>query len=202
MADRSVDAQPGGEHVVSRRRPLSRAVRKLPLLVWLTLVWILLWGTYDVGTVFFGLLVSVAVMTVFPAPSISTNLTARPLRIVQLVAYLAWDMVSSTVRVSWQSVRHGPRARSGIVAVTLRTDSDHLIAMVANGVSLAPGKFVMQIDRPNRICYVHALGMHATDAATVRREVLALERRVVRAFGSAREWEQAVDPSVVGRDTA
>ncbi|MBA8826868.1 multicomponent Na+:H+ antiporter subunit E [Saccharopolyspora lacisalsi] len=190
-----------GERVVSRRRPWwSRVARKLPLLLWLTLVWGLLWGTYDAGTVFFGVLVSVLVMSVFPVPSISTDLALRPLRVVELVAYLAWDMASSTLRVSWQALRHGPRIRAGIVEVTLRIDSDHLIALLANGLSLAPGKFVLQIDRPNRICYVYTLGM-ITDPATIRSEVLALERRVVRAFGSAGERERMTELSDTGKDT-
>jgi multicomponent Na+:H+ antiporter subunit E len=104
---------------------------------------------------------------------------------VSLVAYLAWDLVVSTLRVSWQALRYGRDARAGIVAVTMLTDSDHLTAMVANAVSLAPGKNVLQIDRAHRICYVYALGMREEDAESVRQDVLALERRVVRAVGSA-----------------
>lgn len=172
---------------MSRRRPLARLVRRLPLVAWLVLVWVLLWGTYDVGTVFFGVVVAVLVVTVFPAPPIATNIVPRPLRIAQLVLFLAWDLVISTARVAWQALREGPRARAGIVGVTLVTDSDHLTAMVANAVSLAPGTFVLQIDRANRICYVYQLGIREGDAESVRRAVLAWERRVVRAVGSSEE---------------
>lgn len=179
---------PGGrEGVVSRRRPLGRVVRRLPLVAWLVLVWVLLWGTYDVGTVFFGFVVAVLVVVVFPAPPIATNIVLRPLRIVQLLFFLTVDLVFSTARVAWQALRQGPRARAGIVEVTLVTDSDHLTAMVANAVSLAPGTFVLQIDRANRICYVYQLGMRASEADSVRRSVLKWERRVVRAVGSAEE---------------
>ncbi|MDR7301354.1 Na+/H+ antiporter subunit E [Haloactinomyces albus] len=193
----SGDAHSGGEyppaehrpaeHVVSRRRPVARAVRRLPLLVWLVLVWVMLWGTFDVGTVFFGVLVALLVTAVFPAPPIATNIVVRPWRFLQLVGFLAWDMVISTVRVSWQALRHGPGARAGIVAVTLVTNSDHLTAMVANAISLAPGTFVLQVDRVNRICYVYTLGMRQEDAPSVRRGVLAWERRVVHAVGSRAE---------------
>ncbi|WP_192827173.1 Na+/H+ antiporter subunit E [Actinopolyspora erythraea] len=177
----------GGEHVVSRRHPFGRAVRRLPLLGWLVLVWLLLWGTYDAGTVFFGVLVGILVIGFFPAPPIATDIRLRPFRAGQLVLFLAWDLVVSTVRVAWEAVLRGPRARASIVAVTLVTDSDHLMAMVANAVSLAPGNFVLQIDRANRICYVYALGAgeHATER--VRREVLGWERRVVRAVGTAEQ---------------
>ncbi|SFE28515.1 multicomponent Na+:H+ antiporter subunit E [Actinopolyspora alba] len=179
--------RPGGEHVVSRRHPIGRAVRRLPLLVWLVLVWLLLWGTYDLGTVCFGIVVGLLVIGFFPAPPIATDIRLRPLRAGQLVLFLAWDLVVSTGRVAFEAVVRGPRVRASIVAVTLVTDSDHLMAMVANAVSLAPGNFVLQIDRANRICYVYALGAgaHATDR--VRREVLGWERRVVRAVGTGEQ---------------
>ena len=164
----------------------GRFARRLPLVAWLTVVWLLLWGTFDLGTLLFGVLVAVLVATLFPMPPIRTGMRLRPLRLLELIGYLAWDLVVSTLRVSWQALRHGPGTPAGIVAVTLLTDSDHLTAMVANGVSLAPGKFVMQIDRVNRICYVYALGMRESDAESVRRDVLALEKRVVRAVGSPR----------------
>lgn len=162
-------------------------LRRLPMVAWLTLVWVMLWGTFDLGTLFFGLVVAVFVATLFPNPAIRTNIAVRPLRVLQLFGYLTWDLVISTARVSWQAVTQGPKTPAGIVAVTLRTDSDHITAMLANAVSLAPGKFVLQIDRANRICYVYSLGMRAADAESVRQEVLALERRVVRAVGSAAE---------------
>lgn len=174
-------------------RTARRTLRRLPLVLWLTAVWILLWGTLDLGTLVFGLLVALLVTTMFPLPSVTTHMVARPLPLLRLVCYLAADLVISTLRVSWQAVRYGPRTTAGIVQVTLLTDSDHLTAMVANAVSLAPGKFVMQIDRGHRICYVYALGMRAGGEDAVRREVLGLERRIVRAVGSARELE------IVGR---
>lgn len=175
------------ERVISRRRPFARLVRRLPMLGWLTLVWIMLWGMIDPMTVVSGVLVALFVIIVFPLPPIITNLVVRPVPLLRLVGYLAWDMVHSTLRVSWQALRYRGRTKAGIVAVRMLTDSDHLIAMVANGVSLAPGKFVMQVDRVHRICYVYALGMRAEEAESVRREVLMLEVRVVYALGSEAE---------------
>lgn len=166
---------------------MTRLVRRLPLLIWLTVVWVMLWGTLDLGTVFFGVLAGVVVIAVFPVAPISTNIVVRPVRLASLATYLFWDLLISTVRVAWQALRYRGEAKAGIVEVRLRTDSDHLTAMVANAVSLAPGKFVMQIDRAHRLCYVYVLGMSDEDAESVRREVLELEARVVHAVGSREE---------------
>ncbi|GAA4620214.1 Na+/H+ antiporter subunit E [Saccharopolyspora hordei] len=165
----------------------GRLLRRLPMVVWLTLVWVMLWGTFDLGTLFFGLVVAVLVTALFPNPAIRTGIVVRPLGLLRLVGYLAYDLVVSTVRVSWQAVTRGPGTPAGIVAVTLRTDSDHITAILANGISLAPGKFVLQIDRSNRIVYTYVLGMSPEDAEAMREDVLALERRVVRAVGSDTE---------------
>ncbi|WP_246195788.1 Na+/H+ antiporter subunit E [Halopolyspora algeriensis] len=175
------------DRVVSRRRPVARLLRRFPLMAWLVLVWVMLWGTYDVGTVFFGIVIAMGVAVVFPTPPIATNMVLRPGRFLWLVGFLAWDMVISSVRVSWQALRYGRETRAGIVEVQLVTNSDHLTAMVANAVSLAPGTFVIQIDRANQICYVYTLGVSEGDAASIRHEVLAWERRVVHAVGSADE---------------
>lgn len=165
----------------------QRLLRRLPLVLWLTLVWVLLWGTLDVGTLVFGLLVALLVSVLFPAPVIRTGMVLRPLPLLWLVGYLAWDLVISTLRVTWQALRLGPNATAGIVEVRLRVDSDHLTALIASAISLAPGQFVLQIDRVDRICYVYTLCND--DVESVRRDVGRLERYVVSAVGSAAQLE-------------
>ncbi|WP_235874960.1 Na+/H+ antiporter subunit E [Saccharopolyspora aridisoli] len=167
----------------------KRLVRRVPLVIWLTAVWVLLWGTFDVGTLFFGVLVALLVTLLFPLPLIRTGMVLRPLPMLRLVGYLAWDLVFSTLRVAWQAVWHRRSAKAGIVASALRSDSDHVIAIVASAVSLAPGKFVMQIDRVNRTCYVYVLGLRPGEEDSVRREMWFLERLVVDAVGSDAQRE-------------
>ena len=167
----------------------KRLVRRIPLVIWLTAVWVLLWGKFDAGTLFFGVVVALLVTLLFPVPLLRTGMVLRPLPAARLVAYLAWDLVISTVRVAWQAVSHRRHAKAGIVAATLNVDSDHLIAIVASGVSLAPGKFVLQIDRAHRTCYVYALGLRPGEEDSVRREMLFLERLVVDAVGSTAQRE-------------
>ncbi|MFC7341418.1 Na+/H+ antiporter subunit E [Saccharopolyspora griseoalba] len=165
----------------------QRLLRRGPLVIWLTLVWVLLWGTLDLGTLVFGLSVALLVSVLFPAPPIRTGMVLRPFQLLRLIGYLAWDLVISTMRVTWQALRFGPNATAGIVAARLHVDSDHLTALIASAISLAPGQFVLQIDRVDRICYVYALCID--DEESVRREVARLERFVVAAVGSAEQRE-------------
>ncbi|MHA6798412.1 Na+/H+ antiporter subunit E [Bounagaea algeriensis] len=174
------------ERVTWRRSRL----RRVPLVLWLTVVWLLLWGTLDTTTAIYGVLVALLVTLVFPVPAIRTELVPRPVALLRLLVYLAVDLLVSTVRVSWQALRYGPNTPASIVSVSMRADSDHLIAMVASAVTLAPGKFVLQIDRLNRICYVYGLGQTESDVETVRRDMLQLERLVVNAVGGRDQVER------------
>lgn len=161
---------------------------RLPQLVWLTAVWVLLWGTFSVQSLVGGVLVGVLVIAAFPLPLIGQRLAIRPVRLLRLAGYLAYDLVVSSAKVSWETVRYGPRTTAGIVAVPLHTRSALVAAAVADAVSLAPGTFVLQIDRRRGMCYVYALGVRRPDDADrIRRDVLALQRRVITAVGSRAE---------------
>lgn len=158
------------------------------LLIWLVLVWLLLWGTLDVSTAVFGVVVALLVLVAFPLPVHRWNIFGHPVRLLVLGAYVALDVVLSALRLVRDSVVKPGDARAAIVAVPVLSDADHVIASAANVVSLAPGNFVLQIDRPNGIWYVYALGVRTrADAHKVYDDVLDLQARVVWAYGSAEE---------------
>jgi multicomponent Na+:H+ antiporter subunit E len=165
--------------------------RVAPVL-WLTLVWVLLWGTFTVESVVGGVVVAVVVTVLFRMPPAPDRLPVRPLRLLGLAAYLVGDLVVSGVEVSWQVLRHGPRARGAIVAVPLLTASDRVVTVMANALSLSPGTMALQIDHDHDLWYVYALGPR--DAAGVeraRRRTLAMQRRVLAALGAPAEVAEA-----------
>lgn len=174
--------------------------RRLPQVVWLTVVWVLLWGTVSVKIILGGLLVAVAVTLLFPMPMSGARLPLRPVRLLRLAGFLIVDLVVSGVQVSWETLRYGPRARAGIIAVPLLAGSDRVITMVAGALSLAPGSFVLQIDRRGRTWYVYALGLRGpADVERVRRQVLTLQRRVIAALGTPDELTACERGPAVGR---
>jgi multicomponent Na+:H+ antiporter subunit E len=159
---------------------------------WLTLVWVLLWGTFTPQSVVGGVLVAVLVTAIFPMPVATDRLPVRPLRLLGLVAYLAYDLVVSGVEVAWQVLRYGPRARGAIVAVPLISRSDRVVTVMANALSLSPGTGVLQIEHDHGVWYVYALGPR--DRAGVERaraRTLDMQRRVLTALGTADELAEA-----------
>jgi multicomponent Na+:H+ antiporter subunit E len=166
---------------------------RLPSVVWLTLVWVLMWGTFSAASIVGGVLVAVLVTALFRLPPAPDRLPVRPLRLVGLILFLAYDLVVSGAEVSWQVLRHGPRARGAIMVVPLISSSDRVVTVMANALSLSPGTMALQIDHDQDVWYVYALGPR--DRAAVeraRRRVLDMQRRVLAALGTPEEQEEAV----------
>ena len=190
---------------VRRRRPTGPALRPRALeIVWLTLVWVLLWGTFTPLSIVGGLVVAIGVLAAFRFPAPGPYLPVRPLRLLGLAAYLAYDTVVSGAGVSWRTLRFGRAARGAVIAVPLLTDSDRVVTVVANALTLSPGAMVLQVDHEHRLWFVYALGPR--DRAGVeqaRRRTLDMQRRVIAALGTPEELaaaeEQPAGSGVVSR---
>ncbi|RBY96178.1 Na+/H+ antiporter subunit E [Blastococcus sp. TF02-8] len=169
--------------------PAAKRLRhQLPLVVWLVLVWILLWGTWSWANLVSGLAVALGVLVLLPLPPVIGGVRLRPAALLAFVGHFVVDLFVSGAQVAWQAIGPGGVRRGAIVSVQLRVDSDLLLTMVAEAISLVPGSLVLDLDRERRRIAVHLL--HARDEDDVARQkaaVLETEARIVRAFGSAEE---------------
>ena len=173
-------------------RPAHGLRVRLPRVAWLTLVWVLLWGTFTPQSVLGGVVVAVIVMALFPMPRLPDRLSVRPLRLLGLAAFLLYDLAASSVEVAWQILRHGTDARGAIVAVPLLTASDRVVTIMANALSLSPGAMALQIDQAHQVWYVYALGPRdRAGAERARMRTMDMQRRVLAAFGTAEELAEA-----------
>ncbi|MEE1929544.1 Na+/H+ antiporter subunit E [Streptomyces sp. TRM 70351] len=167
--------------VREERRPLPRRLlRRLPVVLWLWLLWVLLWSTPTALVVTGGLLVAVGVVAAFPMPEVSRQAAVRPLQLLRLTVLLFAELVGSAVSIAWAAVRHGPRVRAAVVEIPLTADSDLLVTGTALLTTMTPGSLVLEIDRPRRLLYVHVLPVNGQE------EVEAERRRLHRA--EAKVW--------------
>jgi len=165
-----------------------RLRHQLPLLLWLVLVWNLLWGTWSWANLLSGALVALGVTLLLPLPPVVGGARVRPVALVRFLVHFVVDLVSSGALVAWQTVRPTGIDRSAIITVQLRTDSDLLLTILTESLTLVPGSMVIDLDREHRTIALHIL--HVRDERDVERQrdaVLAEEERVVRAFGSPDE---------------
>ena len=165
-----------------------RLRHQLPLLLWLVLVWNLLWGTWSWANLISGTVVAVVVTSLLPLPPVVGGVRVHGVRLVRLLGWFVIDLVVSAAQVAWLTVRPGGISRSAILEIPLRTDSDLLLTIVAETVTLVPGSIVIDLDREEKSLILHVL--HVEDESDVERRrasVLAQEERVVRALGSDRD---------------
>ena len=164
----------------------TRLRHQVPLVAWLVLVWMLLWGTWSWANLLSGLLVALTVLTLLPLPHVVGGARVRPVPMLVFLGHFVVDLFSSGAEVAWQAVRPGGVHRTAIVQVQLRADSDLLLTMVAEATSLVPGSLVLDLDREQRVMTLHLLPVRDREDVERRKaHVLVVERRLVRAFGSA-----------------
>lgn len=157
-------------------------------LAWLVAIWLLLWGELSWGNLLGGIVVGAAVLLFFPLPPVTFGGRLRPGALLALGSTFLIELVSASVHVAAVAVRPGYRPRGAIVAVPLRIRTDLNLALTAELISLVPGTLILEVDRDHGVLYVHVLDVRGPeDLAASRAQVLAVERRIVRAVGSAQE---------------
>jgi multicomponent Na+:H+ antiporter subunit E len=180
---------------------------QVPLLVWLVLVWMLLWGTWSWANLISGTVLALAVTVLLPLPPVVGGARLHPAGVLRFLGHFVLDLVLSAAQVAWQTIRLRAVGQSAIIRVQMRSDSDLLLTIVAESLTLVPGSVVIDMDRGERTLSLHIL--HVRDLADVERRraaVLAEEERVVRAFGSTEEivalaHAPGVMPAGTGRGT-
>jgi multicomponent Na+:H+ antiporter subunit E len=196
-----VTDQPSSERITHQLR------HQLPLLVWLVLVWMLLWGTWSWANLISGTVLALAVTVLLPLPPVIGGTRLHPVGLLVFLGHFIVDLVLSAAQVAWQTIRPGGIQQSAILRVQMRTDSDLLLTIVAESLTLVPGSLVIDMDREQRVLAMHILHVRDLDDVERRRAaVLAEEERVVRAFGSPDEiaalaYAPGEAPARTGRTT-
>lgn len=176
---------------IGRRRP---RVLDLPLIAWLTVIWVLLWSSLNWANLLTGAVVAVVVCLAFPLPQVDLGLRLHPWGIVRLVVYLLYDMYTSGVKVTRQIFVDHPH-RAAVMAVPLRCRSDLMLTATAVAVSNVPGGSVVEVRRATATLFLHVLDAdRPAELDRARRSVWRLEELTVRAFGTRDEIERVAAP--------
>lgn len=175
-------------HRAPRRRGTWR-VRSLrtqwPALVLLAGVWVLLWGDLSWANVLAGLALAALVVVVFPLPPVEAHTRFRLVPFGALAGRFVTDLVVASFQVAWTAVRRGPAPQGAVVEVQLRNPADVFLTLTAVLSSLVPGSLVIETRRRTGMVFLHVLDIDGSGGASgVRRDILRLEERVLRALAS------------------
>lgn len=178
---------------------MNRLVRVPVLLLWLTALWVALWGDLSIGNVVGGLGVAAGVLAV-ARPTGVTGLERtyfRPVAAVHYGVYFLVQLVKSNLIVAWEILTPRTHLNRTIIRVPMHSRSAGVVTLVANSITLTPGTLTVDVYEEQaedgsvrRDLFVHVLQLG--DVPSVQRDMYELERLAIKAFGS-REDLAAVD---------
>ncbi len=172
----------------TRTKVRLNLLEKLPLLVWLVVVWGALWRDFSVGNLVFGAIIAIAVSQVFYLPPV--ELSGR-FNVLRAVLFLPWFLKKVTVasfQVLYWALVKGPNIRNAVIAVPLRSPSDLLMTSVGHVLSLIPGSLVVEVDRGSATLYVHAMNASTPEyVEKVRHDIQYIEARLIEIMGTRAE---------------
>lgn len=173
-------------------------MRKATLRIWtlcfLTLVWVLLWGTFSVGNIIGGLVVSLVITLLLPLPPVPVEGKVRPLALLRLILYVAANLVVSSYQVAWLAIKPGPPPATAVLRAHLAIKSDLVLSLAVGVLTLIPGSVVLEIDQKRRLIYVHVLDVGSEKAVErFYRQVKTVERLMVSAFERSTDWRPSAE---------
>jgi len=153
------------------------------MLCWLTVVWVLLWGSVTTANVVGGLAVATGILVLLPMPPVPVQGRLNPLALLHLVITVAYYLVLSSIQLAWLAVRPGPPPLTAVLRARLNLKSDLILALAVNVINLIPGSIVLEIDPDRRLIYVHVLDV-GSDKAVQRfhRQIAEVERLMIASF--------------------
>ncbi|WP_328811129.1 Na+/H+ antiporter subunit E [Rhodococcus sp. NBC_00294] len=165
---------------------------KAALLAWLTGVWVLLWGNLSAANVLGGIVVGLFVMTVLALPRVPVEGRVHPLSVVRLVVVLVYYAAQSSVQVAWAAIRPGPPPVNAVLRYPVEIKSDLVLTFMVDALNMVPGTMVLDIDREDRVLYIHVLDVGKPDAVDQFRTIVrTYESAFIAAFERDLEWHPA-----------
>jgi multicomponent Na+:H+ antiporter subunit E len=165
---------------------IARIASGLVPFLGLLLLWMLLWGEFTWLSLLTGVVLALLVSVAFYLPAVALSGRLNILYALAFVVRLLADIVLASLQIAWSAVNPWYRPSNAIIAVPLRTRSDLVMTFTAEAVSLVPGSIVLDVDRETATLYLHALNVRSVDEVpALKRSVLATERRLILAAGSA-----------------
>jgi multicomponent Na+:H+ antiporter subunit E len=188
---------------------MRRSLRIPMMIVWLTVLWVSLWGNVSWANVLGGFVVATGVVLFARLDSASLRPTHfRPWWAMRYITTLLWKLFVSNLRLAYEILTPGDGTYTGIIAVRIRGGSDAVVNLVANSITLTPGTMTIDVKRheagdggavegeltAGATLYVH--GMYTRDVEAVRHEILELEALALHAFGTNEDYERALSDLV------
>ena len=153
------------------------------------LVWMMLWGQYDLATFLSGLIFGTVLAIVFPLPRLQLVGTFRPHWFVVFVAMTLWDLCRASAQILVLCLKPRLELHNSVIEIPLHSRTDLVMTHTVLLINLVPGTVVVEASPSTRVLHLHVLNA-GDDQSRVRayRRALENERRVARVFAPREEY--------------
>jgi multicomponent Na+:H+ antiporter subunit E len=164
----------------------------VPVIAWLTVVWLLLWGDLTPINLVGGLIVSSIIVMVFPFPRVSVDGTLRAWPALVLIARFLTDLCVASFAVAWLAVRPRKPPPSAVLQIDLVSRSELRQTLTGELISLVPGSLLIELDSEGRRMWLHVLDAGTPERiADARRKARRQEHRLLLALGTRDEIDES-----------
>src|SRR5690606_14810689 len=105
----------------------------------LAFAWLLVTGRYTGANLLIGFILGYAVLAALTGLHGNRRYHLRLWRVLVLVCFFHYELVTSSLRVMWDIITPRHRSRPGFIAMPLDAKTDAEIFFTANLISLTPG---------------------------------------------------------------
>lgn len=147
----------------------------------LSLVWVVVTGAFTLTNLTFGFILAALTLSLIREQVGTGGYGSRVLKVLSLLGYLVYEIVSSAVKVARDVLRPRHQLTPGVFSYRLMVDRDFEIALLSNLIGLTPGSLVFDISEDRTTLYIHALDCSNPEAER-RRIAQGFERRLLEAL--------------------
>ncbi|GAA1183653.1 Na+/H+ antiporter subunit E [Nesterenkonia xinjiangensis] len=167
------------------KRPRTPLPLELPLIAFLSFLWMALWQDFTLGTLIVGAVLGTAVVRLFYLPPLRGSGRINIWWVLVFTLRFLAKMVAASFQVAWIAVVRGPKVRNSIISVQLRSHDDFIVTVTGHALALVPGSLVIDVDRTTATLYLHCLNVTDDhDAERIRQDALHTEALVLRSCGN------------------
>lgn len=160
----------------------------LPVIIWLTVVWLLLWGDITRLNLVGGIIVSSLIVMVFPFPRVSVDGVVRPWSTIVLLTKFLFDLAVASFHVGWLAIRPRGAPASAVIKIDLVSHSELRQTLTGELISLVPGSLLIELDSQGRRMWLHILDASTPQkVATARYHARRQEHLLLKAIGTQAE---------------
>lgn len=155
---------------------------KLGVLLTGTIIWLLLWGAFDLTGIVMGLALSALVSYAVPpkaGPDLAHVMRKLP-KIIGLAFFFLWELLLANLRLAWDAVTPGLDISPSIIALPLEAKTDSEIFLLTMLITLTPGTLSMEVTEDRSHLFVHCAYAGENAIADIKKNLKdGFERRVL-----------------------